>query len=375
MSEAGRVKIGFSKPYVAKYSNTGNKVTYSGLRKLARGVDLNIDPSSSDSNDFYADNVKAESASGVFSGGNVTVNVDGLFTAAERFIQGLGEPNAKGWTAHSSKDNAPFVGLGFIVEWMSGGVTTFQPFLLPKVKFNTLGMSAKTQEEEIDWQVQELVAQISRDDTDENSWKYDGDEFATETLAEEALKEIMGFNNPVLSSLTIGSLVLSPEFAADKIAYTATTTDASSVVTAEAAEGITVSIKANNVGIESGDSVSWTLGDNTIEVTATNGEESTVYTVAVTALAKAVLTDIEIGSLVLSPTFDADVDTYTTSTTNAADAVSATAGTGLTVSIDANGSAIESGDSVTWAQGDNTVVIVVSNGVDSKTYTVTVTAP
>ena len=47
----------------------------------------------------------------------------------------------------------------------------------------------------------------------------------------------------------------------------------------------------------------------------------------------------------------------------------------MTVSIDANGSAIESGDSVTWASGDNTVVIVVSNGVDSKTYTVTVTAP
>ena len=375
MSEAGRVKIGFSKPYVARYSNTGNVVTYSGLRKLARGVDVSIDPSSSDSNNFYADNIKAESASGVFSGGQVTTNVDGLFVSAERFIQGLGEPNAKGWTAHSSKDTVPYVGYGFIVEWMSGGVTTFQPFLLPKVKFNTLGLSAKTQEEEIDWQTQELVAEISRDDTDENAWKYDGDDYASEAEAEAALKELMGFNNPVLSSLTIGSLVLTPAFAADKTSYTATTTDASSIVTAEAAEGITVSIKANNVGIESGDSVSWTLGDNTIEVTATNGEESTVYTVAVTALAKAELTDIEIGSLVLSPTFDADVDTYTTSTTNAADTVTATAGTGVTVSIEANGSAIDSGDSVTWAQGDNTVVIVASNGVDSKTYTVTVTAP
>ena len=57
------------------------------------------------------------------------------------------------------------------------------------------------------------------------------------------------------------------------------------------------------------------------------------------------------------------------------DTVSATAGTGLTVTIEANGSAIDSGDSVTWASGDNTVVIEVSNGVDSKTYTVTVTAP
>lgn len=370
---AGRVTTGFSKPYVAKYSAVGNTVTYSELMELARGVEVSIEPESGDDNKFYANNVEAETAAGLFAGGNVTLTVDGLFVAAERFIQGL--PAAvDGWTAYGSTQNAPDVGLGFIVRYMSDGVTSYQPFILPKVKFNTVPTSAATQEDEIDWQTQELTAVISRDDTTEQVWKYIGDSYPTEAEAETALKVKLGYINPVLSTLTIGALTLTPAFAADKTAYTATTYNASDAVSATAGTGVTVSIKANNVTINSGDSPSWTSGENTIEVVASNGTDSTTYTVTLTKLAVAELTDITIGSLTLTPTFDADVISYTTSTTNASDAVSATAATGVTVTIEANGTAIESGDSVTWENGDNTVEITASNGVDSKTYTVTVSA-
>ena len=37
MSAAGKVCTGFSKPYVAKYSNDGGAVTYSGVMQLAPG--------------------------------------------------------------------------------------------------------------------------------------------------------------------------------------------------------------------------------------------------------------------------------------------------------------------------------------------------
>ena len=137
---------------------------------------------------------------------------------------------------------------------------------------------------------------------------------------------------------------------------------------------MTVKITANGTEITSGDPVTWTLGSNEIVVTATKGEDVTTYTVAVTALAEAVLSDITIGSLTLIPTFDPATDTYTAATTNASDAVSATAAEGVDVTIEANGVEIASGDEVTWVPGDNTVTITATNGVDTKTYAVTVTA-
>ena len=85
------------------------------------------------------------------------------------------------------------------------------------------------------------------------------------------------------------------------------------------------------------------------------------------------LTALSIGSLTLSPTFNAAVTEYTASTSNATNTVSATASSGATATIKANGTTIDSGDSVTWNTGTNTVVIVVVEDSVSKTYTVTVT--
>ena len=374
MSAAGRVTTGFSKPWVALYNNVGTTVTYSGLRRLARGVNVNISPESADDNKFYADNVEAESAAGQFAGGTVDLTVDGCFTAAERLIQGLPEAGADGWVDYGNDQNVPYVGLGFIVRYMSDGVTSYQPMLLPKVKFNTLGTEAATQEDEIDWQTQSLTATISRDDTAKQRWKSLGDSYATEAEAELALRIKMGYVAPELTALTIGSLVLTPTFAPGTLAYTATTRNATDAITATAPDDVTVKITANGTEITSGDPATWTLGENTVVITATKGEDVTTYTVTVTALAEAVLSDITIGSLTLTPTFDAATTAYTTTTTNASDAVSATAATGVTVTIEANSVAIDSGDEVTWTSGDNTVTITATNGVDTNTYTVTVTA-
>ncbi len=374
MSAAGRVTTGFSKPYVALYNNVGTTITYSGLRELARGVNVTVNPESADDNKFYANNVEAESAAGQFAGGTVELTVDGLFTSAERLIQGLPAAGVDGWTGYGNDQNVPYVGIGFVVRFMSDGVTSYQPFIFPKVKFNTVGTEAATQEDEINWQTQSLTATISRDDTSNQNWKLLGDSFATEAEAELALKVKMGYVAPVLSSLAIGALTLTPTFAAGTLAYTATTRNATDTITATAADDVTVKITVNDTEISSGSAAAWALGSNAVVVTATKGSDVTTYTVTVTALAEAVLSDITIGSLTLTPTFDAATDTYTTSTTNASDAVSATAADGVTVTIEANSVEIASGDEVAWSSGDNTVTITASNGVDTKTYTVTVSA-
>ena len=178
MTANGRVITGYSMPRVALYSAEGNTVTYTSVQPLARGVDVSIEPETADSNDFYADNVLAETASGQFSGGTLTMNVDGLKDAARKLIMGL--PTATEVTVGSETvdvydyDNRqviPYVGVGFVVRYMEDGVTSYMPVVLPKVQFAVEGLEAATQEEEIDWQTQELTASIMRDDTTEQKWR------------------------------------------------------------------------------------------------------------------------------------------------------------------------------------------------------------
>lgn len=106
MSAAGKVCTGFSKPYVALYSHDGTTITYTSGRVLARGVDVSIEPETSDDNAFYADNVQAENDAGTFTGGTLNLTVDGLLQEAEKLIMGLPTPDAKGWMSYGNKQKA-----------------------------------------------------------------------------------------------------------------------------------------------------------------------------------------------------------------------------------------------------------------------------
>lgn len=89
--------------------------------------------------------------------------------------------------------------------------------------------------------------------------------------------------------------------------------------------------------------------------------------------AVAALSALSIGGLTLTPTFDPATDSYTASTTNASNMVSAVPAVGGAVEITSGGKKVTNGSSVTWASGANSVAIKVTNGGQSKTYTVTVT--
>lgn len=85
------------------------------------------------------------------------------------------------------------------------------------------------------------------------------------------------------------------------------------------------------------------------------------------------LTALSIGSLTLDPTFDANINNYTTETENSSDTVTATAGSGVDVVITVNGNSITNGTAPTWAAGDNIVSVQLSSATGMNTYTVTVT--
>lgn len=199
MSAAGKVCTGFSMPYVAKYSNVGSVVTYSGVMQLARGVSVSLSLDTTDDNVFHADNVSAETAAAIFTGGTATLTVDGLLAEAEKFILGLPETTkvAAGGdqvdvSHYGDGMEIPYVGIGFVVRYQSGGVVTYAPVVLAKARFQQPGLDAATQEESIDWQTQELTATLMRDDTASHDWKLVGADQSTEEAAVEVLKAILG---------------------------------------------------------------------------------------------------------------------------------------------------------------------------------------
>lgn len=188
---AGKVCTGFSKPYVAKYAASGTTITYSDGQLLARGVDVEIEPETADDNNFYADNVLAESGDKVFTGGTVTLTVDGLFVAAEKLIMGLPTTTTGDWIDYDDDQSVPYVGIGFIARYMSDGVTSYTPYVLCKCRFNEISTSAATQEGQIDWQTQELTATIYRGDSAKHAWKKLGKtDYSTEDAAEAAIKTL-----------------------------------------------------------------------------------------------------------------------------------------------------------------------------------------
>lgn len=195
MAAAGKVCTGFSLPYVAVYANSQGTISYSSGQKLARGVSVSVAPDVADNNNFYADNVLAESVNGTFTGGTVTLTVDGLLPAAEALIFGLGTASTvSGVSAYAYDDSAvpPYVGIGFIARYMSDGATSYKAIMLPKCKFSLPTEEAATQEDQISWQTQALNATIMRDDSADHVWKIVGaTEYASESAAEADLKKLL----------------------------------------------------------------------------------------------------------------------------------------------------------------------------------------
>ncbi len=189
----GRVCTGFSKPYVALYAYTGGNVVYSSGTILARGVEVSVEAEeASESNNFYADNIIAESISGVFSGGTATLTVDGLLDSTRKLIYGLPTADSAGWTHFGDSQSVPYVGIGFVTRYMSDGVTSYVPTILTKAIFQAEPQEAATQEDEVEWQTTELTATLLRDDSANHNWKMIGAALTTEALAESAIKTVFG---------------------------------------------------------------------------------------------------------------------------------------------------------------------------------------
>lgn len=188
--------IGLSKPYFATYNNSAGTVTYTAGASMGKATEANIEIETSEDNNLYADNAIAETDR-QFTGGTLTLSTDDLSQEVSKAILGLNEQplgEISGVTDQSVKeliyDNTqvtPYLGIGFIIKKVVGGVTKWRGVMLAKIMFSIPSDAATTQGETIEWQVPTLTATIMRDDSATQVWKREAT-FTTEAQAEAYIK-------------------------------------------------------------------------------------------------------------------------------------------------------------------------------------------
>lgn len=186
----GKVCIGYSRPWVAKYTVVNGTVTITDAMRMGRGVGVEINVEAIESDVFRADDQDAEVAPRRFKSGTGKYTIDGLKREAAKLIYGNPDPDNDGWT-HEGGDDAEqeYMATGFLKTYMEDGVITHQPVIIWKQMFEPVGDSAQTMEENIDWQTQDLESKIVRSDYSNHSWRWRGpDNITDEDQAEAMIK-------------------------------------------------------------------------------------------------------------------------------------------------------------------------------------------
>ena len=192
--------VGLSKPYIAKYSNTGTTVTYTQPTLIGKAITMSLSLNSGSENILYADNAPAESDT-QFSGGSLTIGTDNLSAEAMLSIFGTKEEaiNADGvstsdakWLVHDDDQIIPYVGFAGIIMKKVGGLTKYVAVVYNKVQFQNLNDSATTKGETIEWQTPELTATLMRSDNVKHEWKRITTDLDTEAEAEAAILAFFG---------------------------------------------------------------------------------------------------------------------------------------------------------------------------------------
>lgn len=193
---------GLSKPVCANYSAEGNKVTYTGAFAADKAVEYSFEAEVEDDNELYADNQVAETATGRFTSGKLTLKTADLSPDLSKKILGLktvtrqiGEDTVSE-IVYDDDQKTPYMGFGIIEEHQIDNETKYLPVIFPKIHFSIPKDAATTRGDKVDWQTKEITANVLRsDEVDENynhPWKITPQEmYATEA---EALK----YNNAVL---------------------------------------------------------------------------------------------------------------------------------------------------------------------------------
>lgn len=191
--------VGLSKPYYAIYTNNGGTVTYSGGGLLGKYTEFSLTLDAGDANILHADNGAAESDQ-QFSGGTATVTTDDLLAEVMLPVLGLKREAIQNealattdpfWVIFDDDQEIPYVGLGGVIKKKVNNTTKWVAFVLSKIQFSNPGVAAVTQGETIEWQTNELTANVMRSDASGHKWFQLSSPFDSEDDAITAIKAVL----------------------------------------------------------------------------------------------------------------------------------------------------------------------------------------
>ena len=205
-------KVGLSRPYVARYHENGaGTVSYSDGVRAGRAVSYSFSLNATGSdNTFRCDNEVGESASGVFSGGNLSWTVAELEQAISRMILGLSvntlevDGQQVEELVYDDRMASPYLGAGIIEKSIVRGQTKWRGVLFTKAQFAVPEDAVNTQAETIEWQTDTVTATVMRDDSPHHTWRRTA-VFDSESKADAYLCHILGITDAQVDELTVQS--------------------------------------------------------------------------------------------------------------------------------------------------------------------------
>lgn len=281
--------IGLDKPYYAVITeNASGEETYGSPIAFAQAISADIKVESA-TGELYASDHLAYRVD-EFKSGTLTLNVDQLTPSELRDLIGV-TIDAKGVIVQTAEDNRKYVAIGFRGKNPNG---TYQYYWLYRVMFGIPASTLNTKGDSITFNTPTIEGTIFRrnkaDSLGNHPWMVTADGSASGTNATTIANWFNAVYEPTytdtdvsLSALAIGSISLTPTFAAGTTSYTAATTNATNTITATPEDNTAdVVITVNGDSLTNGGSATWETGENAVVITVTKGSASKTYNVTVT---------------------------------------------------------------------------------------------
>lgn len=205
-------KVGLSRPYVARYHENGaGQVSYTDGVRAGRAVSYSFSLNATGTdNTFRCDNEVGESASGVFSGGNLSWTVAELEQAISRMILGLSvntievDDQPVEELVYDDRMASPYLGAAIIEKSIVRGQAKWRGVIFTKTQFAVPEDAANTQAETIEWQTDTITASVMRDDSANHAWRRTA-VFDSESKADAYICHVLGIENAAVDELTVQS--------------------------------------------------------------------------------------------------------------------------------------------------------------------------
>ena len=141
----------------------GAALTYSAGMVVGKAIQGNLTWDRND-NPLYADDAIAENDNGA-TGGSIELVTDDLLDTVRAYLLGdeaisVGTGTSATTEYESTDEPAPYVGFGYIVGEITGGVKSYKGYWFPKVQFGMDNDSATTKGESTEFQTNKLTGEI-----------------------------------------------------------------------------------------------------------------------------------------------------------------------------------------------------------------------